>query len=85
MLDCEKDVAIQRIEQIMRLLNANGLKIAELQQPVTCSFGITPILVNDTVDRVCVRADEGLYAAKNGGRNRYVFDSGVDTRPDKAI
>jgi len=81
MLDCHVDIAIQRVEQIMRLLNANGLQIAELQQSVTCSFGITPILVDDTVDSVCIRADEALYAAKNNGRNQYVFDSGIDSTP----
>lgn len=78
MLDCDRDIAIKRVERIMHLLNENRLKIKELQKPVTCSFGITPILVDDTVDSVCIRADQALYQAKTNGRNQYVFDPGTD-------
>jgi diguanylate cyclase (GGDEF)-like protein len=75
--DCDADIAIKRVEKIMRLLNDNCLGVEELDGPVTCSFGITPILVTDTVDSVCIRADEALYVAKNSGRNQYRFDSGL--------
>ena len=74
--DCNAETAIERIKKIMRLLNDNSLGVEELDRAVTCSFGITPILVTDTIDSVCVRADEALYAAKNNGRNQYCFDSG---------
>ncbi len=74
--ECKTDTAVQRLEQIMQLLNEGNLGVEELDQPVTCSFGITPILVTDTIDSVCIRADEALYSAKNNGRNQYVFDSG---------
>jgi diguanylate cyclase (GGDEF)-like protein len=79
--DCDSDIAIKRIEQLMRLLNDTGLNIEELQHPVTCSFGITPILVTDTMDSVCIRADEALYLAKNNGRNQYRFHPGSDPKP----
>jgi diguanylate cyclase (GGDEF)-like protein len=75
--DCDKDIAIKRVEKIMLLLNEKCLGVEELDRPVTCSFGITPILVTDTMDSVCVRADEALYAAKNNGRNQYRYDSGI--------
>jgi diguanylate cyclase (GGDEF)-like protein len=78
--DCDSDIAIKRIEQIMRLLNDGGLKVEELDHPVTCSFGITPILVTDTMDSVCIRADEALYLAKNSGRNQYRFNPGSDPK-----
>jgi diguanylate cyclase (GGDEF)-like protein len=80
--DCDSDIAIERIEKIMRLLNDGGLKIEELDHPVTSSFGITPILVTDTMDSVCIRADEALYLAKNSGRNQYCFNPGSDSKPE---
>jgi diguanylate cyclase (GGDEF)-like protein len=82
--DCDRDIAIERVEKIMRLLNENCLGVEELDQPVTCSFGITPILISDTMDSVCIRADEALYNAKDSGRNQYRFDSGVasDSQPE---
>ncbi len=77
MLDCPKDIAIKRVEQVMLLLYESRLGVEELDLPVTCSFGITPVLESDTVDSVCIRADKALYQAKNNGRNQYVFNSGV--------
>lgn len=77
MLDCPKDIAIKRVEQVMLLLNESRLGVEELDRPVTCSFGITPVLESDTVDSVCIRADKALYEAKNNGRNQYVFNSGA--------
>ena len=79
---CDADTAIKRVEQIMYLLNDSGLKIEELEHPVTCSFGITPILVTDTIDSVCIRADEALYLAKKNGRNQYRFNPGSDPKPE---
>ncbi|MCD8521420.1 MAG: GGDEF domain-containing protein [Saccharospirillaceae bacterium] len=70
---CTKETALERVEQIMNSLNQNGLDIEELNRPVTCSFGITPVLVSDDIDSVCIRADEALYKAKHNGRNQYVM------------
>lgn len=38
--------------------------------PVTISFGVTQLTPDDTIDSFLARADQALYAAKNGGRNR---------------
>jgi diguanylate cyclase (GGDEF)-like protein/PAS domain S-box-containing protein len=39
---------------------------------VTCSFGITTLSANDTVEKLIKRADKALYKAKETGRNRVV-------------
>ena len=62
----------------------NGLKILEklrnliqntnlsnkLESPITCSFGITKSIENDTLDIILKRVDIALYKAKENGRNR---------------
>jgi diguanylate cyclase (GGDEF)-like protein/PAS domain S-box-containing protein/putative nucleotidyltransferase with HDIG domain len=41
-------------------------------QKITSSFGVSQSESGDSVDSVLRRADEGMYAAKHGGRNRVV-------------
>jgi diguanylate cyclase (GGDEF)-like protein len=40
--------------------------------PVSASFGVTGLRAGDTLAEVVQRADEALYRAKSGGRNRVV-------------
>lgn len=44
-------------------------------EKVTCSFGVTQFCGTDTVDVFVNRADETMYKAKKGGRNRVVESS----------
>jgi diguanylate cyclase (GGDEF)-like protein len=37
---------------------------------VTASFGVTPFAHGDDIETIMARVDAGLYAAKQGGRNR---------------
>lgn len=74
-IGCLKETVIQRIEQIMDILNNKGLGVEEINRPVTCSFGMTQVVTSDSVDSVCIRADEALYQAKNNGRNQYIYKS----------
>ncbi len=39
---------------------------------VTCSFGVAELLSEDTEKTLFKRADQALYEAKNGGRDRVV-------------
>ena len=40
---------------------------------LTCSFGVTLHRKNELITQTVKRADEALYAAKEGGRNRTVL------------
>jgi len=40
--------------------------------PLTISVGVATLLDNDDAESLLERADEALYAAKQGGRNRVV-------------
>ncbi|MEK9968260.1 MAG: PleD family two-component system response regulator [Ferrovibrio sp.] len=63
-----------------RLLQAIGTKPIPTRTAgeltVTCSIGCTSSLEGDTADSLLKRADEGLYEAKHGGRNRIVYRKG---------
>ena len=39
---------------------------------ITMSFGVTAVKDNDSLESFVKRADEALYQAKKGGRNRVV-------------
>jgi two-component system cell cycle response regulator len=43
--------------------------LGEISQK-TASFGVTGFTVGDDIESIVARADAGLYAAKEGGRNR---------------
>ncbi len=45
---------------------------------LTCSFGVSTWIEDDSVEGLIKRADVALYAAKTGGRNRVVQSSGPD-------
>lgn len=42
----------------------------ELEYNVTCSFGVATSIETDTITDLMLKADKGLYKAKEGGRNR---------------
>ncbi len=54
-------------EKIRRAIEA---KEFDTVGKVTCSFGVTQLLSDDTISSFIERADEALYEAKHGGRNQ---------------
>ncbi|RTL60541.1 MAG: GGDEF domain-containing protein [Hyphomicrobiales bacterium] len=65
---CERmrlDIASRKLS-----LNRNG----EIIGNITASFGVAQFLADDTPETLLQRADEKLYEAKTGGRNRVVID-----------
>ena len=59
-------------EKIRRLVEARPFTFEKLQIPVTSSFGVAALDEGLDAQGLVQRADERLYAAKRGGRNRVV-------------
>ena len=57
-----------------------GLKNARwpITPGITASFGVAELTPNDDIGDAIKRADEALYAAKDGGRDRVVLDMTLD-------
>src|SRR5579872_2024026 len=53
--------------------------------PVTISLGVAVARQGDTVDTLLQRADDALYQAKNGGRNKVVAEDGAVMPPPLAV
>ncbi len=60
------------IEKLMTVIREHDFGLGER---VTCSFGLTCLMKEDTWDTVISRADMLLYQAKNRGRNQVVTDN----------
>lgn len=69
---CSSDVATQKAEEIRRTLAAIP-QPALANKKMTASFGVTTLQPDDTPETMLKRADEGLYEAKESGRNLVVF------------
>jgi len=66
------DTAIQVGERIRKKLADAPVVLDGQTIPLTISVGVATLLDNDDAESLLERADEALYAAKQGGRNRVV-------------
>lgn len=62
--------AAQRIATLQAVLDAAPLLPAPLDFPVTASFGIATLSLQQSVDQWLKHADEAMYDAKRNGRNQ---------------
>jgi diguanylate cyclase (GGDEF)-like protein/hemerythrin-like metal-binding protein len=77
------DGAANLAEKIRALLESTDLGP---EGPVTASFGVAELKPDDTVEALLHRADEALYRAKTGGRNRVERgDASPVESPDAAV
>jgi diguanylate cyclase len=66
------------IKRIKTIINTNKFKYNEHKIPITFSAGLTLRNKNDSYDKALNLADELLYQAKNLGRNKIIFQNGVE-------
>jgi diguanylate cyclase (GGDEF)-like protein/hemerythrin-like metal-binding protein len=77
------DGAANLAEKLRGLLESTDLGP---EGPVTASFGVAELQPEDTVEALLHRADEALYRAKTGGRNRVERgDMSPGVSPDAAV
>jgi len=79
----EEFVIILHVQQTDQLLNISEKirKVIEQTQiegvgAITCSFGVTMMQQNETLEEALERADEALYQAKRSGKNRVEMNLG---------
>jgi len=70
MVENDAEFALQCAERIRTRFEQET--IPPIPWPVTASFGVTSLELDDTVMSLFKRADNGLYRAKAAGRNRTV-------------
>lgn len=73
--DTPLEVATRIAERIRLKIADHPINLTELILHITMSFGVSLAQPDDTVETLVKRADDALYAAKHGGRNRVVVDS----------
>jgi two-component system, cell cycle response regulator len=64
--------AVRIAEGLRAKIAALRIETASGTLTLTCSFGVSEWVKDDTIDRLLRRADAGLYEAKRSGRDRVV-------------
>ena len=62
-------------EQLRHFISASPLEAAGARVMLSVSIGVATMAATDDIDTLLARADRGLYAAKQLGRNRVYFES----------
>ena len=70
--DCNLDQAVSVMEQLRESFGNIDFQTGDTTFSATFSCGVAPLSRFSNAVSLCKAADEALYAAKNGGRNRVV-------------
>lgn len=57
-------------DKLRQTISAEPIAVEDVSLPVTLSAGVTEVQRGDRIEDAFSRADQGLYDAKRGGRNR---------------
>lgn len=87
--DTNQAAAVVFAERLRAKVADTSVAIGQQHVSITVSIGIAAMNAPDeSVDQVLLRADQALYRAKNGGRNRLEIADGLDSSqasPDNKI
>ncbi|MGE0409177.1 MAG: GGDEF domain-containing protein, partial [Amphiplicatus sp.] len=75
-------------DRIRRAIESRRLKKRRTDEDlglITMSMGVAAFAENDTMETLIERADECLYAAKRGGRNRVVAESAIKPAEERRL
>lgn len=73
LVDANSDAAYEYAEKMRKVVEGLKVTVQGIPVSVTSSFGVSEYLDDDNTDSLLKRADQALYAAKNGGRNNTVI------------
>lgn len=72
-----EDEAAKIMEGLRQSVVAKPFEADGVSIPITMSCGVSKILTDERVGKLVRRADEALYSAKMGGRNRVFVHNGI--------
>ena len=77
LIDGSETEAAELMERLRKSIAGKKFEADGVSIPVTMSCGVSRILSEDRVGKLVRRADEALYSAKMGGRNRVFVHNGT--------
>jgi diguanylate cyclase (GGDEF)-like protein len=81
--DATEEVALAIGERLRELTETEQLPAPGFHPPTTASIGAAQLMPHErSIDQLMQRADQALYAAKEGGRNRVVAVSWLEEAAD---
>ncbi|HVC93138.1 MAG TPA: GGDEF domain-containing protein [Pirellulales bacterium] len=73
-------IAAAVAQRYLRQIENSGVEIEGRPLRITTSAGVAAVMPGETSERLRIRADEALYAAKQAGRNRAFLHDGRGVR-----